>query len=140
MIVKLTKKKWNRLKKNHCFSTGFIRQSGWKMKSCRICFCYIFMLFTLYFCLLITCKCAFWFKKEEDLHTQEQDDESAKQIQPDIVMMDRYQGEVTELEKKISTEGAKLSGGGIRTYFYLGNYVITRIVKKYRCLFLKFSI
>lgn len=49
--------------------------------------------------------------KEEDLHTQEQDDESAKQIQPDIVMMDRYQGEVTELEKKISTEGAKLSGG-----------------------------
>nr|XP_022328065.1 DNA repair protein RAD50-like isoform X1 [Crassostrea virginica]XP_022328067.1 DNA repair protein RAD50-like isoform X1 [Crassostrea virginica] len=49
--------------------------------------------------------------KEDDLHVQEQDDETAKQIQPDIVMMDRYQGEVTELEKKISTEGAKLSGG-----------------------------
>lgn len=92
------------------------------------------MIFTLYLCLLITCKCAFRYQKEEDLHTQEQDDESAKQIQPDIVMMDRYQGEVTELEKRISTEGAKLSGGGkpgerIRTYFYLGNYVITKIVK-----------
>ncbi|XP_061165388.1 DNA repair protein RAD50-like [Saccostrea echinata] len=49
--------------------------------------------------------------KEEELSIQEQDDEMAKQIQPDIVMMDRYQGEVTELEKKIATESAKLSGG-----------------------------
>ena len=36
----------------------------------------------------------------------------AKQILPDIVMMDRYQGEVTELEKKVATEASKLSGGG----------------------------
>ncbi|KAK3099688.1 hypothetical protein FSP39_008022 [Pinctada imbricata] len=49
--------------------------------------------------------------KDEDLQTKEQDADMAKQILPDIVMMDRYQGEVNELEKKIAGEAAKLIGG-----------------------------
>ncbi|KAJ8311256.1 hypothetical protein KUTeg_011191 [Tegillarca granosa] len=51
-------------------------------------------------------------EKEEDKQAKETDEEMAKEIHPDIVTMDRYQGEVTELDKKIATQSAALSGGG----------------------------
>lgn len=51
-------------------------------------------------------------EKEEDMQAKETDEEMAKEIHPDIVTMDRYQGEVTELDKKIATQSAALSGGG----------------------------
>ncbi|XP_033743546.1 DNA repair protein RAD50-like [Pecten maximus] len=47
----------------------------------------------------------------DDHETKEQDHDMAKQIQPDVVLMDRYHGEVTELEKKIAAQAATLSGG-----------------------------
>ena len=36
----------------------------------------------------------------------------AKLVQPDIVMMDRYYGEIQELDKKINIQASKLAGGG----------------------------
>ncbi|XP_060561864.1 DNA repair protein RAD50-like isoform X2 [Ruditapes philippinarum] len=48
---------------------------------------------------------------EEELKIKEDDEAMAKQIQPDIVMMDRYFGDVSELDKKIAMQAAKLSGG-----------------------------
>ena len=36
----------------------------------------------------------------------------AKLVQPDIVMMDRYFGEIQELDKKINLQASKLAGGG----------------------------
>lgn len=42
----------------------------------------------------------------------ERDEGVAKEIQPDIVLMDRSQGELRELEKKITTQSALLTGGG----------------------------
>ncbi|XP_060561846.1 DNA repair protein RAD50-like [Ruditapes philippinarum] len=50
-------------------------------------------------------------KIEEELKIKEDDEAMAKQIQPDIVMMDRYFGDVSELDKKIAMQAAKLSGG-----------------------------
>lgn len=47
---------------------------------------------------------------EEELKVKEEDDNMSKQILPDIVMMDRYYGEVAELEKKISQQASKLIG------------------------------
>lgn len=53
-----------------------------------------------------------YFQVEEMLKVKEDDEAMAKQIQPDIVMMDRYYGDVSELDKKIAVQAAKLSGGG----------------------------
>ena len=36
----------------------------------------------------------------------------AKQIHPDIVTMDRYFGEIQDLDKKINIQASKLAGGG----------------------------
>ncbi|KAH3843771.1 hypothetical protein DPMN_117302, partial [Dreissena polymorpha] len=49
---------------------------------------------------------------EEALDIQDSDAQMAKEAQPDIVMIDRYQGEVVELERKIRDQSAKLVGGG----------------------------
>lgn len=46
------------------------------------------------------------------MSTKEGDESMAKEMQADIVLMDRYFGDVRELEKKIATQSALLSGGG----------------------------
>ena len=46
------------------------------------------------------------------LQTKENDEAMAKLVQPDIVMMDRYFGEIQELDKKINLQASKLAGGG----------------------------
>ena len=43
---------------------------------------------------------------------KEADEGMAKEMQPDIVLMDRYQGELRELDKKIAAQSGKLTGGG----------------------------
>lgn len=43
---------------------------------------------------------------------KESDESVAKELQPDIVLMDRYQGELRELDKKIATQSGMLMGGG----------------------------
>ncbi|XP_063414540.1 DNA repair protein RAD50-like [Mytilus trossulus] len=50
-------------------------------------------------------------EKEDDLQTKEGDEDMAKQVQPDVVQIDRYQGEVIELDKKITSQQSTLSGG-----------------------------
>jgi len=40
------------------------------------------------------------------------DVQMAKDVQPDVVMIDRYQGELIDLERKIATQAAKLSSKG----------------------------
>jgi hypothetical protein len=50
----------------------------------------------------------------------------AKQVQPDVVQIDRYQGEVIELDRKIATQQSQLSGGGkltVKTCFYLVSFL-----------------
>ena len=54
----------------------------------------------------------FCFQKEGDLLTKEGDEEMAKQVQPDVVQIDRYLGEVTQLDKKITAQQSTLTGGG----------------------------
>ena len=46
------------------------------------------------------------------LQTKENDEAMAKLVQPDIVMMDRYYGEIQELDKKINIQASKLACGG----------------------------
>lgn len=48
---------------------------------------------------------------EDVLSTKENDEAMAKLVQPDIVMMDRYFGEIQELDKKINLQASKLAGG-----------------------------
>ncbi|XP_071087725.1 DNA repair protein RAD50-like [Haliotis cracherodii] len=49
--------------------------------------------------------------KEDELQAKETDEVTGKSMQPDIVMMDRYYGEIRELDKKIATHSSMLSGG-----------------------------
>lgn len=51
-------------------------------------------------------------QKRNELAVKERDEGVAKEIQPDIVLMDRSQGELRELEKRITTQSALLTGGG----------------------------
>lgn len=50
-------------------------------------------------------------EKRNELAVKERDEGVAKEIQPDIVLMDRSQGELRELEKSITTQSALLTGG-----------------------------
>ncbi|KAK6173416.1 hypothetical protein SNE40_016870 [Patella caerulea] len=49
--------------------------------------------------------------KTDELQAKENDEGMAKSMQPDVLMIDRYQGELRELERKIATKSAMLSGG-----------------------------
>ena len=40
------------------------------------------------------------------------DSSTATSLQPDIMMIDRYENEVRDLDKKIAMQAAKLSSGG----------------------------
>ena len=60
-------------------------------------------------CEELSCYCV---KKSEELAMKEADEGMAKEMQPDIVLMDRYQGELRELDKKIAAQSGKLTGGG----------------------------
>jgi hypothetical protein len=49
----------------------------------------------------------------EDSVQLRQDDESmAKVLQPDVVTMDRFQGELRDLDRKIAQQSTKVSGDG----------------------------
>ncbi|XP_076445993.1 DNA repair protein RAD50-like [Babylonia areolata] len=50
-------------------------------------------------------------EKGEELSMKASDEAMAKDMKPDIILMDRYQGELRELDKKIATQSALLSGG-----------------------------
>ncbi|KAK7096680.1 DNA repair protein RAD50-like [Littorina saxatilis] len=50
-------------------------------------------------------------EKGEELAMKEVDEGMGKDMQPDIVLMDRYQGELRELDKKIAAQSGKLAGG-----------------------------
>ena len=52
----------------------------------------------------------------------------AKQMQPDVVMMDRYFGDVNELDKKIAIQASKLSGGG-KTFKFCLSFEIGYVVQ-----------
>ncbi|XP_055958818.1 DNA repair protein RAD50 [Patella vulgata] len=52
--------------------------------------------------------------KTDELQAKENDEGMAKSMQPDVLMIDRYQGELRELERKIATKSAMLSGGVAR--------------------------
>lgn len=56
----------------------------------------------------------------------------AKLVQPDIVMMDRYYGEIQELDKKINLQASKLVGGGESWCLDLTLYDLNSLEKKYR--------
>ena len=67
-----------------------------------------------------------YFQTEDDLQTKEGDEDMAKQVQPDVVQIDRYHGEVIELDRKIATQQSQLSGGGkltVKTCFYLVSFL-----------------
>ncbi|WAQ99404.1 RAD50-like protein, partial [Mya arenaria] len=49
---------------------------------------------------------------EEALDIEAGDVQMAKEAQPDVVMIDRYQGELVDLEKKITIQASKLSSSG----------------------------
>ncbi|KAK2176751.1 hypothetical protein NP493_643g05007 [Ridgeia piscesae] len=49
---------------------------------------------------------------EEMLEVEEMDSSTATSLQPDIMMIDRYENEVRDLDKKIAMQAAKLSSGG----------------------------
>ena len=57
---------------------------------------------------------------------KEADEEMAKLMQPDIVLMDRYQGELRELDKKIATQSGMLAGGGKSLWFHQRCFVLNR--------------
>ncbi|KAK7482604.1 hypothetical protein BaRGS_00026205, partial [Batillaria attramentaria] len=50
-------------------------------------------------------------EKSEDLSMKESDEAMAREMQPDIILMDRVQGELRELDKKIASQSALLAGG-----------------------------
>ncbi|KAL8624023.1 hypothetical protein ACOMHN_041613 [Nucella lapillus] len=50
-------------------------------------------------------------EKGEELTLKETDESMAMEMRPDVVLMDRYQGELREVNKKIAAQSALLSGG-----------------------------
>ncbi|XP_041359275.1 DNA repair protein RAD50-like [Gigantopelta aegis] len=48
--------------------------------------------------------------KEDELQTKDDDAQMAKNMHSDIVLMDRYYGEIRELDKKIASQQAMMSG------------------------------
>ena len=48
-------------------------------------------------------------QREEEIELLQQDEAMAKNLQPDALLIDRFQSEVRDLERKISTQASKLS-------------------------------
>lgn len=53
-----------------------------------------------------------------------EDEAMARSVQPDMASIDRYKTEIKELDRKITSQGSRLTGGGITFLCVITNRIL----------------